>query len=465
MGINRRRPITRRRLLQAAGAGVAGLGLSSMPTRLFGSGWGLGNLQADEEVQSQDRYFPPSELAGGWRVGEPSALGVDGNRLGEAVHYHDENFVTTSYGGSLLIIYKGYIIGESYVTGSEGGPQPWTPLTCNDMKSSTKSVFGTAVGVFLEEYQDRVNLDTFLVGSSRDDSLIPQIWEQAITDQRKTRIKVKHVISMTSGHETREPWLAPSTRSHYPGYAGPFQMYEYCFGWWSFDGIPAHHTLKFEPGSDFNYSNYGLEQMALAMRNVSGEQVGPYLFDRVLRHIGMPAGIRDHGYRDMPYADNRELNFSDEPGWGVGGGEGCDAYGADKSDSPIGYNSIVGSTFRCTARDFARLGYLWLNRGRWGSRQLVPESWLRTATSRYIRDDGTTPSKYGYTFWIQDDLENVPKDLFMSRGHNLNHSYVIPSLDLVVVRQGNQNRQRQGELPFATTLIRKIVASIPPRDV
>ena len=48
----------------------------------------------------------------------------------------------------------------------------------------------------------------------------------------------------------------------------------------------------------------------------------------------------------------------------------------------------------------------------------------------------------------------------MSRGHNLNHSYVIPSLDLVVVRQGNQNRQQRGEPSFANTLIQKISPNI-----
>ncbi len=77
---------------------------------------------------------------------------------------------------------------------------------------------------------------------------------------------------------------------------------------------------------------------------------------------------------------------------------------------------------------------------------------------------GKLPVKYGYTFWIQDDLENVPKDLFMSRGHNLNHSFVIPSLDLVVVRQGNENRQAKGQPPFSTTLIQKIVAAIPTHE-
>ncbi len=457
-----RSSMTRRRWLTtagvcAAGAGAAGLGL--IPSaELFG-----GVRTARPGRRTQDRsgegYFPPSEQDGGWRVGDPAALGVDADLLRGAVTYHDTSAVTTSHGGALVVVYQGHLISETYVTGS-GGPQPWTAQSCNDMKSSTKSVFGTAVGVFLEEYKDRVTLDTFLVGASREESLIPQIWEQPITDERKTRIKVKHVISMTSGHESREPWLAPSPRHHHPGYSGAYQMYEYCFGWWGFEGIPAHQTLMFEPGADFNYSNFGLEQMALAMRNLSGEQVGPYVYDRVLGPIGMAREIRDNQYRDMPYADDRELNFSAEPGWGVGGSTGCDAYGADGSASPFGYNSVVGSTFRCTARDFARLGYLWLRQGRWGSRQLVPAAWLKLATRRFVRDTGATPNPYGYTFWILDDLDGVPSDLYMSRGHNQNHSYIIPSLNLVVVRQGNDNRRAVDGRPFSDTLIRKIVAAV-----
>jgi len=408
-----------------------------------------------------DDYAPPSEANGGWRVGDPASLGMNSTRLSEAIAFHDSASQTRSYGGALLIIHRGHVVGESYTSGSDGGPSRWTAETCNDMKSSTKSVFGTAVGVFLEEYRDLVDLDSYLVGGSRKDSLIPQIWDQPITDERKKRIKLKHALSMTSGHESREPWVPSTNRRLYSGYSGPFQMYEYCFGWWHFDQVPAHHTLKFEPGTDFNYSNYGLEQTALAMRNVSGQEVGPYVYDRVLTHLGMPVGIRDNAFKDMPYSDDKELNFASEPGWGRGGSTGCDAYGADKSESPYGYNTIVGSTFRCTARDFARLGYLWLHKGRWGDRQLVPEAWMNLATSRYVRDDGETPNNYGYTFWVMDELEGVPDDLFMSRGHNLNHSYVIPSLDLVVVRQGNDNRRRiEDGRDFATTLIQKIVAAV-----
>ena len=286
--------ISRREVVKAAGISAVSLGLSGVPAPLLGrvrSGRGLDDARA---APSQDRSFPPPEQEGGWSVESPVEMGVHPARFADAMAYHDGHVMTTSYGGALVVVYKGRIIGESYTTGTEGGPRPWTARTCNDMKSSTKSVFGTAAGVFLDEYSDRVNLDSYLVGSSREESLIPQIWEQPLSDERKARIKVKHVLSMTSGHETREPWLAPTARRRYAGYLGPFQMYEYCFGWWHFEDIPAHHTLKFEAGSDFNYSNYGLEQFALAMRNISGQRVGPYLYDRVLRHIGMSAELRDN---------------------------------------------------------------------------------------------------------------------------------------------------------------------------
>jgi CubicO group peptidase (beta-lactamase class C family) len=443
MGKKDKSVISRRSLL------AAGLGL--LP-------WSTTSLAGSES----DGYVPPAEDAGGWRVSEPGALGVDDVRLRDAFDFHDHAIQTTSFGGALVVIYKGHLVGESYQKGNEGGPKRWTAQTCNDMKSSTKSVFGTAMGVFLDEYKDRVSLDSYLVGASREESLVPQIWDQPLTDARKQRIKIKHAISMTSGHESREPWVPSTARHLYAGYSGPFQMYEYCFGWWHFDDIASHHTLKFEPGTDFNYSNYGLEQTALAIRNISGEQVGPYLYDRVLRHLGMPIGIRNNRFRDMPYSDDKELNFSEQPGWGAGGSAGCDAYGADKSESPYGYNSIVGSTFRCTARDFARLGYLWLNKGRWGTRQLISEEWMNVATHRFVRDNGETPNNYGYTFWVMDELDGVPSDLFMSRGHNMNHSFVIPSRDLVVVRQGNDNRrQTEDGRDFSTTLIQKIVAALP----
>ena len=408
-------------------------------------------------------YFPPPEKDGGWRIGDPKELGVDVQLLDEAISYHADNEISTKrYGGALLIIYKGQIIGENYTTGYLGGPKPWTKNTCNDMKSSAKSVFGTAVGVFLDEFKNLVNLDTLLVGTNPPESLIHQIWEQPITDERKKAIRVKNVLSMTSGHEGNEPWLAPSPRNFYNGYSGSFQMYEYCFGWWYFDGIPSHRILKFEPGFGFNYSSFGLELLALAMRNITGEMVGHYVYDRVLSKIGMPIGIRNNQFKDVPYRTSRKLNFSNEPGWAIGGDECCNAYGADRSHSKYGYNTIVSSTFPCTVRDYARLDYLWLKKGKWMNNQLVTENWIKKATKRFIQENGESMN-YGLTFWILDEWDNVPNDAFMTQGNNMNDSYVVPSLDLVVVRQGNENHSNDDRLNFRKTLIQKIVAAIPEK--
>ncbi|MBT6031837.1 MAG: serine hydrolase [Kordiimonadaceae bacterium] len=451
--MNKNYDFSKRQFLVASSRGALALGLSSLPLSAFG--------QSNTNTDKNGVYFPPPEAQGGWRKYDANGLsGIDTDKLTEAIHFHDNSPVSTSRGAALLIIHKGKLIGESYVTGKEGGPDNWTAKTCNDMKSSTKSVFGTGVGVFLDQYKKQVNLETLLVGNDKESSLIPQIWDQPITDEAKKRIKVKHVLSMTSGHAGPEPWLGTGTRQHHSGYHGAYQMHEYCFGWWNFEGVASHETLLFEPGNDFMYSNFGMEQMALAIRNVSGQDLGPYTYDKVLGPIGMPIGLRDNRYRDMPYSNSFELNFAETPGWGVGGDTGCDAYGADGSDSPYGINSIAGSTFRCTARDFARLAYLWLNNGRWMDEQLVPEAWLKLATKRFQRDDGSTPNNYGYTFWVIDDLPNVPNDLYMSRGHNQNHSYIIPSMDLVVVRQGNDNRREVNGASFQTELIQKVTAAI-----
>ncbi len=146
-----------------------------------------------------DGYFPPPESEGGWRVAGPGGLGVEAGLLKQAMSFHNDHAVTRSYGGALVVVYRGHVVAESYVTGELGGPRPWGRGTCNDVKSSTKSIFGTAVGAFLDEY--RVGLDTPLVGASRGESLIPQIWDQPLTDGRKAGILVKHVLSMTSGHD------------------------------------------------------------------------------------------------------------------------------------------------------------------------------------------------------------------------------------------------------------------------
>ena len=60
-----------------------------------------------------------------------------------------------------------------------------------------------------------------------------------------------------------------------------------------------------------------------------------------------------------------------------------------------------------------------------------------------------------------DEWKDVPKDCFASSGHNMNDSYTIPSLDLVIVRFGNDNPARDKRGEFSETVVSKVVAAIP----
>ena len=65
-----------------------------------------------------DDYFPPPEGEGGWRTERPVALGIDADRLLRAVDAHNTDAVLTGNdGGALLVVYRGHVVAESYVTG------------------------------------------------------------------------------------------------------------------------------------------------------------------------------------------------------------------------------------------------------------------------------------------------------------------------------------------------------------
>lgn len=82
-----------------------------------------------------------------------------------------------------------------------------------------------------------------------------------------------------------------------------------------------------------------------------------------------------------------------------------------------------------TSRGFARFGLLYERQGTWGTEQVVPRAWVEESLEAAPRsDDG-----YGYQWWLDQDDE-LPDDTFAALGHDGQYIYVIPSLDLVVVR-------------------------------
>ncbi|WP_029036665.1 serine hydrolase domain-containing protein [Salinimicrobium xinjiangense] len=97
--------------------------------------------------------------------------------------------------------------------------------------------------------------------------------------------------------------------------------------------------------------------------------------------------------------------------------------------------NYVGSSYSwATARDWAKFGLLYLNKGNWNGEQILTEDWVDYTVQPVEGSDG----QYGAHFWLNAGgiYPDVPRDLFSANGFQGQHVFIIPSKDLVVVRFG-----------------------------
>ncbi|TDW96714.1 serine hydrolase domain-containing protein [Dinghuibacter silviterrae] len=95
---------------------------------------------------------------------------------------------------------------------------------------------------------------------------------------------------------------------------------------------------------------------------------------------------------------------------------------------PDAGGTFVGSSYcYATARDWARLGLLYLHDGVWNGQRILPEGWVHEAT--------TGAGIYGALWWLNGGRwPHVPTDAYAAEGYEGQYVLVVPSRDLVVVR-------------------------------
>lgn len=161
----------------------------------------------------------------------------------------------------------------------------------------------------------------------------------------------------------------------------------------------------------FGYSNGGAHLVAAALARATGRSVLDYAREKLFDPLGIgttPAA------EPVPQA----ARFAE-----------YDAAGFAWPRDPQSVHLGAGCQ-KLTASDLARLGRLWLDRGKWEGRQLVPESWMTAATSQQVAAvDGRG---YGYQFWT---LTADGHRSFAAMGDGGQLVQVVPDLDLVVVVQ------------------------------
>jgi CubicO group peptidase (beta-lactamase class C family) len=211
-----------------------------------------------------------------------------------------------------------------------------------------------------------------------DDTVVSHFseFDKEITDPRSRSVTLRHVASMASGHN-RDMIEEAMTRDPQEPVRG-------------FLLVPPDE----QPGSVFAYSQPCTYTLASIIQRAAGMRLTEYLRPRLFD----PLGIGEVGWLSWPLG--REQGFS----------------------------GLFART-----EDVAKLGQLYLQRGRWGDTQLIPESYVEQATSRQIdtpnQDNVDSRQGYGFQFWMS-------RHGYRGDGAFGQFCIVLPEQDAVVATTG-----------------------------
>lgn len=191
------------------------------------------------------------------------------------------------------------------------------------------------------------------------------------------------------------------------------------------------------PGSFWYYNNWDFNVLGEIYQRMTGEG----LFTAIEHRLAKPLGWQDYD----PLQHGR---------W---------AYDRENPRFPA-YNMWM------SARDLARFGQLFLNRGRWHGKQLVPEAWIDESTAQYSTTGRSGwGGGYGYMWWLASnqgaDPQGLPVGSYTAAGNGGRYITVFPRENIVVAVQPNE-KQGQPPVPLYanpdgyTDLLRMILAAL-----
>jgi len=156
-------------------------------------------------------------------------------------------------------------------------------------------------------------------------------------------------------------------------------------------------------------------------------------------------------------------------------GQGLEAFARDNLFQPLGIaqwhwqedrsgqTKGQGNLF-LTARDFARIGEMVLDRGVYGGRQVVSAHWVDESLKPRVDISASDPfaSGYGYYWYSQThEVDDRPAEVFFASGNGGNKIYVIPDRAMVVSIMSRAYGQRHGQRR-SEDILRAVLASSPP---
>ena len=229
-------------------------------------------------------------------------------------------------------------------------------------------------------------------------------------DDRKRRMTVRHLLTMTGGFDWNEnlPYIDP--RNNGSAMEASRDWVEYTIN------LP----MAREPGSQFNYSSGETELLAHIFRRATGHDIEEY----AAQHLFAPLGI-DHWY------------------W---------------KRIPTGLIDTEGGLY-LEARDLAKIWQLFLGNGEWKGTRIVSAEWVKTSVTPAVRAANRVGAPfYGLKWWLHQNPADTTKLVWAGSGFGGQLPLAFPERDLVVVFNGWNILPGGKSLPLRRTMERLVKA-------
>jgi len=326
----------------------------------------------------------PDAISQPWPMGDRPSTSerppdIDSSHLAKAV---DLAFADPdALTAAFVVVYKGQIVAERYMPGI-------TKDTQLESWSMGKSLTATLFALLVKEGVYRID----------EPAPVPE-WQRP--GDPRSAIRIVDLLHMSSGLRFiagQDPDYTPEEGypDHALVYTGAIDAFEHSMT----------RPLQFPPNTEGRYRNSDPLMIGWLIKQAVTRRGESYLtfpqralFDRI--------GIRRQVLETDPYGNFLLTGYD---------------YG--------------------TARNWARLGLLYLQDGIWQGQRLLPEGWTTFVST--LAPAWKRPV-YGGLFWINGDgALNIPKTAYYANGAGGQRTFVIPSHDLVVVRMGHYRGDRAG---------------------
>ncbi|GAA5159616.1 hypothetical protein GCM10023321_41020 [Pseudonocardia eucalypti] len=310
-----------------------------------------------------------------YQTATPESVNIDQGKLRRALDYW------TAHGSDTVKVLRyDCLVGESRL-------DPVSDKLPHVIFSHTKSILSLVVGRAEEQ------------GLLSVDDPIGKYLPEGLGDSAHRALTIKHFLTMTTG--LRMNW----TRELGGQLNGtkPDRVREAL-------SLPIDH----QPGTWFEYAQTPLFVLTYVVERATRQDFQDYADQQLLSKMGIP--------RDDWFWGRDRAGHSDGPGWAV---------------------------FMRPAH-FPRFGQLLMNEGTWNGSRLVNASYIKDMRTGTKANPG-----YGYLYWLNSadhfvnasiwgrhqisgtPIPTAPKDMYFSWGYVGQHTFVIPSLHMIVTRTGN----------------------------